>query len=105
MAGLYHYFGLFLRNPDRTHRRLHPQITGPMPIIRNGKISFFHGSKYPATESGQINEEIMASLIRPDSKDIFRAISELGDSVFSCLESILGTKKIAKIITTNTKIS
>ena len=80
-------------------------MTGPIPIIRNRKISFFQGSKYPATESGQINEEMMASRIRPDSNDRFRAISELEDSAFSCLESILGKKKIAKIITTNTKIS
>ena len=105
MCRPYHFFGLFLRNPPKTHRRLHPQMTGPIPIIRNGKISFFQGSKYPATESGQINEEIMASRIRPDSNDRFRAIKELEDSDFSCLESILGTKKIAKIITTNTKIS
>ena len=80
-------------------------MTGPTPITTKGNISFSHGSKYPATEIGQIKEAIMASRIRPDSIDRFRAISELEDSDFSCLESILGTKKIAKIITTNTKIS
>ena len=74
-------------------------------MIRNRKMSFFQGSKYPATESGQINEKTMASRIRPDNSDRFRVIREPADSDFSCLENILGKKKIAKIITTSTKIS